>query len=119
VFETPAAVETLTPNFSLPPFAFDYHAPRVEGVLHKPTRLRRSHGRLDGLAYAPRLRARLDVEQQLIDDAPPAAGHARSNVTKQPNDGWSSSSTTWPDAYCVCRYARDCRSQSVCTDMPR
>jgi hypothetical protein len=30
-----------------------------------------------------------------------------------------SSSTTWPDAYCVCRYARDCRSQSVCTDMPR
>jgi hypothetical protein len=83
------------------------------------TRLRRPHGRLDGLAYALRLRARIDVEQRLIDDAPPAAGHARSNVTKQPNDAWSSSSTTWPDAYCVCRYARDCRSQSVCTDMPR
>ena len=67
-------------------------------MVRKPTRLRRSHDRLDGLAYALRLRARLDVEQQLIDDAPPAAGHARSNGTKQPNDAWSGSSTTWPDA---------------------
>ena len=29
---------------------------------------------------------------------PPAAGHARSNGTKQPNDAWSGSSTTWPEA---------------------
>jgi hypothetical protein len=36
VFETRAAVETLTPNFSLPPFAFDYHDPRVEASFHKP-----------------------------------------------------------------------------------
>ena len=34
---TRAAVEALTPNFSLPPFAFDYHEPRVEASFHKPT----------------------------------------------------------------------------------
>ena len=48
--------------------------------------------------YAPRLRARLDVERSSSTTPSPAAGHARSRGTKQPNDAWSSSSTTWPDA---------------------
>ena len=39
--------------------------------------------------YAPGLRARLEVEQQLIDDATAAAGSAKSSDTKQPSDAWS------------------------------
>src|SRR5687768_13103699 len=37
-----------------------------------------------------------EVEQQLIATA--RSCHARSNGTKQPNDAWSGSSTTWPEA---------------------
>jgi hypothetical protein len=31
---------------------------------------------------------------------------------------WISSSRNWRDPYCLCRYARDCRSQYMGTDMP-
>ena len=53
------------------------------------------------------------VGRLLFNVPPPADGHARSSGTKQPNDAWSNSSTTWPDAYRLRRYARECRSQSV------
>ena len=43
-----------------------------------------------------------------------AGGSGKSSDTKPPNEAWSSCSTTWPDAYWVCPYARGCRSQSVC-----
>ena len=36
-FGTRAAVEALTPSFSLPPLAFDYHEPALSGPFHKPT----------------------------------------------------------------------------------
>ena len=36
-FGTRPAVEALTPSFSLPPIACDYHEPRVEAFFHKGT----------------------------------------------------------------------------------
>jgi integrase len=48
--------------------------------------------------YPTRLRARLESRSSSSRTPPPAAGHARSNGTKQPNDAWSGSSTTWPEA---------------------
>jgi hypothetical protein len=36
VWETSSG-RSANPEFSLPPFAFDYHEPRVEASLHKPT----------------------------------------------------------------------------------
>ena len=47
---------------------------------------------------APRLRARIEAEQQLIDDATARGWPREIEGTKQPKDAWRNSSRTWPDA---------------------